>query len=73
MPSDKVITQRLNELETSWGLLQRDFEAQNEMILLNNKKIQQLESMVQRMHEKLSREPSDTSPATLDEEKPPHY
>ena len=70
------LEKRLIDLETSLGLLQHDFEAQNEMILLNTRQIDQMQRTIKRMSaiiEALPPTGSTEQPRNLEDEKPPHY
>ena len=64
---------RINDLESSLGYLQRDFESQNEMILLDAKRINKLEKAVERLAGKIETMSNPESIRDLEDEKPPHY
>ena len=54
--------------------LQRDYETQNEMLLVDAKRILQLEAIVKRLGETVELMSSNSeSPKSLEDEKPPHY
>ena len=70
------LEKRLIDLETSLGLLQHDFEAQNEMILLNTRQLEQMQRTIKRMSAMIEALPptgSPEGPRSLEDEKPPHY
>lgn len=70
--SDKLV-KKINDLETSLGLLQHDFDSRNETVLWLTSRVQELEKITQRLAEQLrSLEPVDEPGDPLDE-KPPHY
>ena len=66
------LKQKLIDLETCYGLLQHDFEAQNQMLLQDQRRIDLLESAVARLTEQLEhlRETGGMLPP---DERPPHY
>jgi uncharacterized coiled-coil protein SlyX len=66
------LQKKLIDLETSLGLLQYDFEKQNEMLLITQRRVDVLENAVARLTslvESLRIEPA----RTLADDKPPHY
>lgn len=68
------LEQKLIDLESSLGLLQRDFEKQNEMLLENTRQLQQLQMNVRRIFDQLAQLQSNPeSSRLLEDEKPPHY
>ena len=71
---DKGLKNRLNNIEMSLGYLQRDFESQNEMILVDAKRILKLEETVKRLNETVELLSSQSNlPGKPEDEKPPHY
>ncbi len=70
MPKD--LERKLIELETNLGLLQRDFEKQNEMMLVDKRRIDLLEQAVARLSSLLETIRIDPT-RTLVDDKPPHY
>ena len=64
---------RLIELESSLGLLQHDFEAQNEMILLNTRLLHKLERAIARIVSEVEELKTDDEPRKAEDEVPPHY
>lgn len=72
---EQQLEQRLIDLETTLGLLQHDFEAQNEMILVNNRQLDQLQRAVRRLTTMVEAIPPSgaSEPRNLEDEKPPHY
>ncbi len=70
---DEQTEKRLIDLETTLGLLQHDFEAQNEMILLNTKLLNRMEKAVQRLVAEIDSLKNDEGPAALEDQVPPHY
>lgn len=70
---DEQVKKRLIDLETTLGLLQHDFEAQNEMILLNTKLLNRLEKAVDRLAAEIDSLKNDEGPAALEDQVPPHY
>ena len=67
------LIQRLINLETNLGLLQHDFDAQNEMILLNTKMLATLEKSVERLFAEIEALKNDEGPESLEDQVPPHY
>jgi len=68
------LEKKIIDLETSFGLLQRDFEKQNEVLLQNTRTIQQMELSIKRLFDNLGNLQSHSdSGRTLEDEKPPHY
>lgn len=66
--------QKLIDLESSLGLLQHDFEAQNEMLLRDQRRIALLEQAVARLASQMEAVRAATAvPRTLEDDKPPHY
>ncbi len=66
--------QKMIDLETSLGLLQRDFEKQNEMLLQNTRLIQQMELNIKRLIDQVASLQSNSGGDRLmTDEKPPHY
>ena len=68
----KSVQQKLIDLETTLGLLQRDFDKQNQMLLVDKRRIDLLEQTIVRLTgilDSIRIEPNRT-PA---DEKPPHY
>ena len=66
------LQKKLIDMETSLGLLQHDFEKQNEMLLITQRRVDVLENAVARLTslvESLRIDPTRT-PA---DDKPPHY
>ena len=70
---DEQTEKRLNDLESSLGLLQHDFEAQNEMILLNTRLLNQLEKAINRLVSEIEGMKTDEGPRSPEDEVPPHY
>ena len=64
---------RFVDLETSYGLLQRDFEKQNEAILWLTKRLSGLEKTVEKLHSQLENVETLRTPTNPVDEKPPHY
>ena len=68
------LDKRINDLEMKLEYLQRDYETQNEMLLVDAKRILQLEAIVKRLGETVELMSSNSeSPKSLEDEKPPHY
>lgn len=66
--------QKIVDLETSLGLLQRDFEKQNEMLLQNTRLIQRMELNIKRLMDQVAGlQASSGGERLLKDEKPPHY
>ncbi len=66
------LQQKIIDLETSLGLLQHDFDKQNEMLLITQRRVDVLENAVARLTsfvESVRLDPART-PA---DDKPPHY
>jgi len=75
-PEEKSIRldKRINDLEMKLEYLQRDYETQNEMLLIDAKRILELEATVKRLGETVElMSSSNESPKSLEDEKPPHY
>lgn len=71
---NQSIEQKLIDLESSLGLLQRDFEKQNEMLLENTRQIQQMQLSIQRLFDQVAQlQTNPESSRLLEDEKPPHY
>ena len=66
------VQQKLIELETTLGLLQHDFEAQNEMLLRDQRRISLLELAVARLTDQFDhlRATGNSLPPN---DPPPHY
>ncbi len=68
------LDQKIIDLETSLGLLQRDFEKQNEVLLQNTRQLQQMQLNIQRLIDQvLQLQSNPDSGRTLEDERPPHY
>lgn len=66
--------QKLIDLESSLGLLQRDFEKQNEMLLENTRQLQQMQMSIRRLFDQIAQlQTNPESSRLLEDEKPPHY
>ena len=71
---NQPIEQKLIDLESSLGLLQRDFEKQNEMLLENTRQIRQMQLSIQRLFDQVAQlQTNPESSRLLEDEKPPHY
>jgi|GEM_PF-3650535 len=70
---DRETAQKVIDLETTLGLLQRDFEKQNEMILLDARRLDRLEREVRELRDRVEmvRAAADSEP--IPDERPPHY
>ncbi|MBX3417517.1 MAG: SlyX family protein [Pirellulaceae bacterium] len=68
----RELEQKLIDLEINLGLLQRDFEKQNEMVLLDKRRIDLLEQAVARLTSQLDAMRIEPARTLLDD-KPPHY
>ena len=65
---------KVNDLESDLGYLQRDYETQNEMIVVYSRELSNLQRTVNRLNELIeTMSNSDTSNRKLEDEKPPHY
>lgn len=70
--TDKLVD-KVNDLEASLGLLQHDYEAQNETILWLTGRVKDLENVVKRLARQLEDlETANNSGGPVDE-KPPHW
>ena len=70
----KHLEEKIIDLETSLGLLQRDFEKQNEVLIANTRVLQQMELSIKRLFDQVSNlHANPDNPRTLEDEKPPHY
>ncbi|MDG2014065.1 MAG: SlyX family protein [Pirellulaceae bacterium] len=71
--SDRL-EEKIIDLEISLGLLQRDFEKQNEVLLANTRTLQQMELSIKRLFDQVTNLHASTdNQRTLEDEKPPHY
>jgi uncharacterized coiled-coil protein SlyX len=70
---NESLNKKLVEIESALGLLQHDFEKQNEAILWLTRRIAGLEKSIERLGFQIANLESTRSPATLKDEKPPHY
>ncbi len=70
---DNQAAKKIVELETSLGLLQHDFDKQNQMIVLDSRRIEKLERELRVLAASLEtyRTTSDSQPIPNDP--PPHY
>lgn len=74
MTATEKLQSKIIDLETSLGLLQHDFDQQNQMLLENTKQIQQMELTIKRLIDQIAGLQSTVSGGRLAEvEKPPHY
>ena len=68
------VEQKIIDLESSMGLLQRDYEKQNEMLLQNTRLIQQMDLNLKRLFDQLQNLQTDPDAGrTIEDERPPHY
>ncbi|MCP4079622.1 MAG: SlyX family protein [Planctomycetaceae bacterium] len=68
------LEEKIIDLETSLGLLQRDFEKQNEVLIANTRVLQQMELSIKRLFDQVTNLHANTDNSrTLEDEKPPHY
>ena len=68
------VERKLVELETNLGLLQRDYEQQNEVILQLTRQNQQLEQSVRRLVDQVATlQLGGEGDRLMKDEKPPHY
>ena len=68
------LQQKVNDLEAALGYLQRDFETQNEMIIVDAGRIQKLENSLLQINSKLDGLVANSqSPRTIEDDVPPHY
>ncbi len=70
---NEKIRQKLIDLETALGLLQHDYEQQNEMILANSRRLDKIEKLLRNMHLQIESLQIPHEPRTLEDDKPPHY
>lgn len=70
---EKNLFDRFVDLETSYGLLQRDFEQQNEAILWLTKRIGGLEKTIEKLQSQLENMENSQPRSGPVDEKPPHY
>ncbi|MEM7453090.1 MAG: SlyX family protein [Planctomycetota bacterium] len=64
---------RVTELETKYTLLQKDFDALNETVLMNVASLDRINSLLSELNEKIESAKDNTPPRSLEDEKPPHY
>ncbi len=71
---NKLNQQKIIDLETQLGLLQRDFEIQNQMLLLDAKRIDRLEqTLAQLTNQFLQIRDNQTPLPSSEDDRPPHY
>jgi uncharacterized coiled-coil protein SlyX len=64
---------RLTNLESSLMHLQNDFDALNEVVLDQSRRLDQLTKMIERLTERFEQAAASESPRRAEDEKPPHY
>ena len=68
------LVERINDIEVKLEYLQRDYGTQNEMILVDAKRIQILEDTVKRLSESVEVFSTRAQlPGNPEDDKPPHY
>lgn len=68
------LNKRINDIEVKLEYLQRDYETQNEMLIVDAKRILKLEKAVKRLAETVELHSSSSElPRKPEDEKPPHY
>ncbi len=70
---EDTLFNRFVHLETSYGLLQRDFEKQNEAILWLTRRLNEMEKALGKLRFQLESVEIHRPPSTADDDKPPHY
>lgn len=73
MNANEKTTERITNLETAIMHLQNDFEVLNEVVLENGRRLDDLQSLLQRLTDKFESQPADETERDPEEEKPPHY
>lgn len=72
--SEEKNQQRLNDLESKLMYLQKDYDALNETVLENTRRLEQLTMEIARLNVQLrSQVDAAEQPRSLEDEKPPHY
>ena len=73
--SEEKNQQRINELESKLMYLQNDYDALNETVLENTRRLEQLTMDIARLTVQLrvQAESIPETPRNLEDEKPPHY
>lgn len=68
------LVDRINQIEVKLEYLQRDYETQNDIILVDAKRIQILEDTVRRLAQTVDLLSSHSDlPGSPEDDKPPHY
>ena len=73
-PMSNPLQQQFHDLESSFGLLQRDFEQQNDELVKLARRLQSLEETVLRLVDQIQLLQNGlTGQPSLEDERPPHY
>lgn len=73
MSEDQKITTRLNDVEASMMHLQNDYDALNEVVLENVRRIEQLTKSIQGLTDRLKAASEGLPERKAEDERPPHY
>ena len=74
MNENKQMSQRITDLETALMHLQNDFEAINEVVLSNSRRMDELHALLERLSDRFeAHKGASEEERTLEDEKPPHY
>ena len=73
MNADGKDSERITNLETAIMHLQNDFEALNEVVLSNSRRLDDLQALLQRLTDKFEAQQGETEERNPEDEKPPHY
>ena len=74
MNENKKMSQRITDLETALMHLQNDFEAINEVVLSNGRRMDELHSLLERLTDRFEAHQDESDEErNLEDEKPPHY
>lgn len=69
---NRTATERVTDAEIALTHLQQDYESLNEVVLEQQKRIEQLEAHIQRLETKIESN-SDPEVRDAEAERPPHY
>lgn len=73
MQNNDSQAKRINELEEKLTYLQADYDALNETVLENTKRLDQFRQMLERLTSRVDNVADNHASSDLADEKPPHY
>lgn len=73
MQNNDSQAKRINELEEKLTYLQADYDALNETVLENTKRLDQFRQMLERLTSRVDHVADNQASPDLADEKPPHY